>query len=339
MKNMKRISGTAIALILIFTALLPGFATLSCSSKGYSGPVEAITIGATSIELNALLYVAEARGFLADNGIEVNYKEYETGASAAQGLLRAEVDISTTFESVIVTNVFQKQDVVDLATIDRSILFYIIGRADRGIKTIADLRGRRIGVPRQTIMEFYLGRTLELNGMNLEQVTMVDMKPSDSEATMAAGDLDAIITFEPHVTQVRKQMGDAVTLIPVQNGQMAFWSMVSTRAWVNQHTNLVKRLLKSLAQAEEYVNLHEAETKKFLLDKLKYDEAYIETRWPQNDYSLSLNQQLILTIEDEARWMISNNLTTEKTVPNFLDYIYAEGLKAAKPGSVTIAGK
>jgi hypothetical protein len=37
--------------------------------------------------------------------------------------------------------------------------------------------------------------------------------------------------------------------------------------------------------------------------------------------------------------MISNNLTPEKAVPNFLDYIYAVGLKAVKPDSVRIAGK
>ena len=34
--------------------------------------------------------------------------------------------------------------------------------------------------------------------------------------------------------------------------------------------------------------------------------------------------------------MISNNLTTEKQVPNFLDYIHEDDLKAIKPESVNI---
>jgi len=29
--------------------------------------------------------------------------------------------------------------------------------------------------------------------------------------------------------------------------------------------------------------------------------------------------------------MITNNLVTEKQVPNFLEFIYADGLKAVKP--------
>ncbi len=34
--------------------------------------------------------------------------------------------------------------------------------------------------------------------------------------------------------------------------------------------------------------------------------------------------------------LIANNLTTEKQVPNFLDYIYEDGLKAVKPEAVNI---
>jgi NitT/TauT family transport system substrate-binding protein len=41
-------------------------------------------------------------------------------------------------------------------------------------------------------------------------------------------------------------------------------------------------------------------------------------------------------MEEEARWMIRNNLTGEKQVPNFLDYIYEDGLKAVRPAAVNI---
>jgi NitT/TauT family transport system substrate-binding protein len=41
-------------------------------------------------------------------------------------------------------------------------------------------------------------------------------------------------------------------------------------------------------------------------------------------------------MEDEARWMIKNKLTTEKNIPDFLDYIYLDGMKAVKPEAVSI---
>ncbi len=37
-----------------------------------------------------------------------------------------------------------------------------------------------------------------------------------------------------------------------------------------------------------------------------------------------------------ARWMISNIPTTERTAPNFLNYVFLDGLKAVEPGAVNV---
>ena len=58
--------------------------------------------------------------------------------------------------------------------------------------------------------------------------------------------------------------------------------------------------------------------------------------WPQHRFSLSLDQTLIVAMKDEAQWMINNNLTSEKTIPDFMNYIYTDGLKAIKPEAVNI---
>jgi NitT/TauT family transport system substrate-binding protein len=239
-------------------------------------------------------------------------------------------------EFVITGKSLQKQHVLSLATIDKSMIFFIIARADRGIKTVADLKGKRVGVPRQTIMEFYLGRMLELNGLRMKQVTMVDSKASDPAGTIIGGEVDAVVTWEPYVTQIRKQMGSGVIIWPVQSGQVSFWSTVSTPGWINGHANLVRQFLKSLAQAEVYIPRHLNEAKAIIKKRLKYDDAYIAAIWAEHEFSLSLDQSLITAMEDEARWMIKNNLTKEKQVPDFLNYIYVEGLEAVKPDAVNI---
>jgi NitT/TauT family transport system substrate-binding protein len=298
--------------------------------------LETVTIGATPIELNALIYVADEQKFFTNNGVRVEFKDYDTGVAAVNGLLKGEADIALTMEFVIVGKLLQKQAVLYLVTIDKSMPFYIIARADRGINSTADLKGKRIGVPRQTITEFYLGRMLELNGMRIQQVTMVDTKASDPAGTIAGGNIDAVVTWEPHVTQIRQQMGNGVIIWSVQSGQVSFWSVVSTPGWVNQHPDLVRQFLKSLAQAENYIIQNPVEAKKILQKRLKLDDTYIATVWSQNQFSLSLDQALILAMEDEARWMIKNNLTKERQVPDFLNYIYEDGLKTIKPEVVNI---
>jgi NitT/TauT family transport system substrate-binding protein len=51
---------------------------------------------------------------------------------------------------------------------------------------------------------------------------------------------------------------------------------------------------------------------------------------------LTLPQALLLAMEDQARWMIENKLTSQTAIPNYFDYIYLDGLKAVKPEAVTI---
>jgi NitT/TauT family transport system substrate-binding protein len=112
--------------------------------------------------------------------------------------------------------------------------------------------------------------------------------------------------------------------------------IISTDEWITKHPELVSRFLKSLAQAEEYAFRNPAEAKAIVQKRLNLDAAYMETVWSQNQFSLLLDQALILTMEDEARWMIENNLTREKQVPDFMNYIYLDGLKAVKPEAVNI---
>jgi hypothetical protein len=45
-----------------------------------------------------------------------------------------------------------------------------------------------------------------------------------------------------------------------------------------------------------------------------------------------------LLMQDESRWLISNNLTSTTSVPNFSNYVYVNGLKSVNPGAVNIIG-
>lgn len=57
---------------------------------------------------------------------------------------------------------------------------------------------------------------------------------------------------------------------------------------------------------------------------------------PDHQFSLSLDQSLLTAMNDEGRWAINNNLTAEKTLPHFKEYIYTKGLKETKPDFVNI---
>ncbi len=316
-------------------AVTAGF--LSCSPSSYSGKSETLTIAMVPTELNALVYIAEDQKFFPRNGLQVTLKEdYESGAAAASGMLNAESDIALAAEFPIVGQAFNKKDIISLGTITRYENTYITWRTDSGIKTIQDLKGKKVGVTQRTIAEFYLGRTLDLNGMNIQQVTLVDTRAAEAEKAVINGEVDAVVTWEPWVTRINQRMGKEVSTTALQSSQYAYWNLVSATNWTKNHSDTIERLLKSLAQAEAYSTSHQDEAKAIVQKKLNLDAAYMKAVWAKNQFSLSLDQSLILAMEDEARWMIKNNLTTEKQVPDFLNYIYEDGLKVVKPEVVNI---
>lgn len=329
-----------VAVIAVITALVlvgsgswpfPNFWTT------YSGTPESITIGNLPLVYSALIYVAEDQGLFAENGLNVTIRDYSTGAASIEGMESGEADISPSPESAIITEAFKKENISVIASIDKYETVYLIGRKDHGIENVSDLRGKKIGVPWKT-MEFYLGRFLDLHSIGKKGVAVVSVLPSEAEDAIADGSVDAIILPLDYVDSVKNRLGSNFIIWPAQSSQLGYSVMACRNDWATSHPESIDRLLKSLAKAEEYTINHPDFAKAIVQKKVNLSDAFMATAWPKHQFSLSLDQSLVLAMEDEARWMINNNLTAEKTIPNFRNYIYTKGLVKVKPDAVNIIG-
>lgn len=312
------------------------FGAWACSPGGYSGPAESLTIGYPRSEAAGLVYIAEDRGFFAANGVSAVSKYYDTGVGSLDALLRNEIDIAGTAETPFIGKVFAREKISVYATLDKGEYIYFVGRKDRGIETPSDLKGKRIGLPRGTIVEFYLGRFLSLNGLRIQDVTLVETAPQGCAEAMASGDLDGVAVWNPFANQVRLQLGDKGTLLRLQSNQPAYGLAVARNDWIASHKGVLGRSLKAIVQAEQYMLEYPAEARAIIQKKMNYDDGVMERVWLENQYSLSLHQSLVAAMEDQARWMISNNMTSERGVPDFLNYLHVETLKETKPEAVNI---
>jgi NitT/TauT family transport system substrate-binding protein len=336
MKMNKKIIFAIIAIVIV--VLGAAYVLWPRVHKGYSGKMESIPIGYSPFESTALLWIAEDQHFFSRNGLNVTLRKYDTGVGSLDGMLNGEANIAVgATEYPMVGRVFQKARIRTIGNIDKIEFIYLVGRKDRGIQKVSDLKGKKVGTTLRTIAHFYLGRFLNLHGMNMQDITLIDVKtPAEWMNAVVNGDIDAIATAQPYAYLAKDRLGANAVAWPAQGGQPLFALIISTDEWITKHPELVTRFLKSLAQAEEYLIRHPSESKTILQKKLNLDAAYIETVWSQNQYSLSLDQSLIAAMEDEARWMIRHNLTSEKQIPDFMNYIYVDGLKAIKPEAVNI---
>jgi ABC-type nitrate/sulfonate/bicarbonate transport system substrate-binding protein len=325
-----------LAVVTLAIILALAWGSWACSRGGNSGPPETLNIGNTPFETNALLLIAEERGYFSTNQLNVVLHSYDSGVAAVEGLLKQEVDLATCAEFVVVGFAFKQADIGTVAVIDRFKNVYLAARKDRGIQGIADLQGKRVGVTFQSSDEFYFGRFLELNGMKIQQVSLANITRAQSVGKLASSEVDAVVFIQPHVNIAEKELGDNLVVWPIQSGQLNFFNLAARNTWIKDHPEVVTRLIKALIQAEEYIVKHPEQAQDIIQKRLNYDEAYVNEIWPEHQLAVTLDQSMILAMEDEARWLISNNLTSEKTVPDFRAYIYSEGLKAVKPEAVNI---
>jgi len=324
------------AFCILAVLLVTAFGSWSCSKSNYSGKVESVTIGAPALETSALIYIAGNLGYFERNGLHVTIKEYDSGGAAVPGLMRSEIDLAIASEFVMVNHILQQREIRAFGSIDRFENMFVIARKDRKIGKVADLKNRTIGVPLGTIAAFYLSRYLTLHGLRSADITVLNVRPDYSADALAAENIDAVVTWHPYLNRIKDRYGSDVIVWPIQSSQLTYWNIIGRADWAGAHRETINQFLRSISKAEEYASLHPEESKAVVKKRLGYNDAYIAKVWGDNLFSLSLDRGLIAAMEDETRWMIKSNLTSERKVPDFLSYIYLDALKAIKPEVVSI---
>jgi ABC-type nitrate/sulfonate/bicarbonate transport system substrate-binding protein len=333
---MNRIAAAATVVIIAIMAVGFGVWHLQSFQRGYAEKPESITIGVFPDLIDTPIYVADEQGMFRANGLNVTVKNYETGLAASDAMLNGKVDLAMMSEFVAAERSLQNENITIIANCDKSQRFYLIGRKNRGIENVSNLLGRKIGITKGTITEFYLGRFLELHGINSEDVTQIDVKPSDEVDALCTGNVDAFIGSQSEVDKINQRQAGALVLWPAQSGQLTYNLVACRKDWAAEHAGSIKQVLQSLGQADDYITDHPAEAWAIVQERLNYNESYIAEIWQDHQFSLSLNQSLVTAMEDEGRWMNDNNITNEKAIPDFGNYIYTKGLEEIKPNAVNI---
>ena len=300
----------------------------------YAGPVDKITLGGYAGETAALVYIAEERGFFEKNGLEVTIKDYQSGKAATDAIINGEADISTSADSVLVSNSFKHTNLRVFGTVSTFENKELVARKDKGIVTINDLKDKKIGVTKKSGGEFALGVFLSFNSLSQQDVEIVDLKPPEMLEAISNGDVDSVFTWDPNVYNIKQDLGD--NLISWPGHSDFYFVLLAKEDWLENNPEAAKRFLKSVIEAEDYVRDNPEEAKEFVKNRFGYDSEYIDYSWPKQEFAVVLDQAILIVFEDIARWRIKNNLTSATEVPNYLNFIYFDALEAVKPEAITI---
>jgi NitT/TauT family transport system substrate-binding protein len=302
-----------------------------------AGPREKITIGTNLNEMVGLLFVAENRGYYQAQGLEVVLKAYQTGLEPLRGVREGRLDLASCAEFALVGEIFTGGTGLRcLAAIGSGEVDMLIARRDKGVNRPEDLRGKTIGVPRNTSAEFFLGRFLTLNHISLQDVTVADIKPLDLVNALAAGKVDAVLIWAPVTYDIMKKIGDNAIAWPAQAGQNVYRLLVTREEYIKSKPGTLEKLLRALEQAAEFAGKYPDETRAIIAQRLNVNITDLQAGKSPINYELFLCQALVLTMEDQARWLMRNKLTSQTRLPNYLDYFHAETLAKVDPKAMRL---
>lgn len=329
---------SAAAFILLFSIAAISFCVSSCKNQEkLPGSHEKVRIGYSFEPSNALYIIAEAKGFFSHEGLTAEIKTYPSGKLAMEGMFRGEVDLSMSADTPIVFNSFERRDfsiIASTAVIDR--YHKIIARKDKGILKPEDLRNKRIATQKASAVHYYLYAFLQSHGLAVKDVSLVFKQPDDLPDLLSKGLIDAFSMREPFISKAENLLGSNAIVFAESGLYLRTDYLTAKTDFVNSKSRAIKKVLMSLIRAEEFIKKYPEQAIKLVCEKLGVRETEIKDVWKDMIFEVSLDQADVIALEGIARWAIQSKLTEKTEMPNYLDFIYTDALKAIKPEAVTI---
>jgi len=300
-------------------------------------PAEKATIAFSSSHNGFLADVAQVKGFFQQEGLDVTPLLHAYGKLALDDVLAGKADFATVAETPVMFAILNGADLSIIATIHKTKTdSAIVARTDKGIVTPDDLKGRKIAATFGTTSDFFLDVFLAVNAIARENIELVNLGQEEMAQALADGKIDAVSAFYPFLLATQKQIGEGGTTFYNKNIYTKTFNIVSTKEFVNHNPGKVNKVLRALQRAEKFFEQNPEESFKIAADFKKQDITATREMLAGTSVELSLDQSLILVLEDESQWAIKSKLTSASKVPNYLHYIYFDGLKSIKPTAVHI---
>jgi NitT/TauT family transport system substrate-binding protein len=174
------------------------------SSSGGSGP--AIKLGFSAWPGWFPWQVAQEAGIFKKAGVNVDLVWFEGYTDSINALSAGKLDANSQTLNDTLSAVAAGADekivlVNDNSTGNDQVV------ADGSIKTVADLKGKKVGVEAGVVDHYLLALALQKAGMTLADVQIVNLETGAAAASFASGQLDAVAVFAPFTTQALKRSG------------------------------------------------------------------------------------------------------------------------------------
>ena len=185
-------------------------------------------------------------------GYKINWRMFGGGGDVIRAMASGDVQIGEAGSSPVAAAASQGQDIQlfwildDIANAEA-----LIARNDKGIKSLADLKGKKVATPFVSTSHYQLMLALKMAGLSAADVNVMNMRPPEIAAAWERGDIDAAFIWDPILSKI-KSNGTAITTSGEigKKGYPTFDGIVVNRQWASENKAFMVALTKALAKAD-----------------------------------------------------------------------------------------
>lgn len=234
------------------------------------------------------LWLAETLGAFKDQGLAIETVQFVTGLEAYQALVGGSLDLVTT-GAVISNFPARGQGKAFLVNSIETATGQLWGHPDQGVKTVADLKGKKIATSRGTTAHVLLHRALQTAGIDsTRDIEIVHQQMGNAVTAFISGAVPAVATWIPFDAAIAKQAKGAVKIADAGDFPAASvvdgWS--ARNDFHDGRKDVLKRFIKAWRPANDLLAtrpdeaiaiLHKTKFADFTVEQLQ--QQYKAARW------------------------------------------------------------
>ena len=223
---------------------------------------------------------------LAAQGIAVKWTEFPAGPVLLEGLNVGSIDFGTVGEAPPIFAQAAGANLVYVANeppAPRSEA--IVVPKGSGLKSVADLKGRKVALNKGSNVHYLLVRALEKAGLKYGDISTVFLPPADARAAFERGSVDAWVIWDPFLAAAEKQLGARVLADGtglVSNHQF----YLAARPYAERNPEIVRLVIEELAKVDDWGRANPKEAAAVLTAQTGLDAATVDLAVERYSYGV-----------------------------------------------------
>jgi sulfonate transport system substrate-binding protein len=277
------------------------------------------------------LVLLKARGSLekrlAPLHVQVKWTEFPAGPQLLEGLNVGSIDFGTVGEA---PPIFAQAAGADLVYVGNeppaSAGEAILVPKNSPIKSVAELKGKKVALNKGSNVHFLLVKLLEKAGVQYTDIDAVFLTPADARAAFERGSVDAWAIWEPFLAAAQTQTG--ARILANGNGVVSNHQFfLASRPYASKRVDVVAIVLEELAAVDQWAKANPKDAATALSPQLGLDQPTLELALSRGGYGVTPVSDAVLA-EQQA---IADSFYELKLIPKRINVRDAT-LQGAVPG-------